>query len=283
MNSPSDKAVKGLISVIVPTYNRTQYLSEALESIFSQTYKDLEVIVVDDGSSVNVKDAIAGYLDKVTLIQQPHTGLSSALNQGIKSSHGEFIAFLDDDDCWSPLYLEKCYCAFTSNPDVACVYTDVRYFKGTNRTQLIQMKLRRASGNILEALIKGNFIPINSAVVRRKCFTKAGLFDERLYGFMDWDMWLRIAQAGFKFHYVDEVHAYIRTHDQNMSSHHLKMLKSGLATLGKAYQFNHQNQDKIPPIDLYRIKILYKCIKLTTRFFGRSLQELLNVPGFYPS
>jgi glycosyltransferase involved in cell wall biosynthesis len=283
MNGPPQKSVPGLISVIVPTYNRTQYLREALDSIFNQTYKEFEVIVVDDGSLVNVKNAMAAYLDKVLLIRQPHSGLSSALNHGIKSSRGEYIAFLDDDDYWSPLFLEKCYHSFTNNSDTDCVYTDVRYFNGTEKNVLIQRRLRRASGHIIEALIKGNFIPINSAVTRRECFNKAGLFDESLNGFMDWDMWLRIAQAGYKFHYVDEVHAYIRVHDQNMSSQHLKMLRSGLATLRKAYQFNNRSQgNNVSSVARYRSKIIYKAIKLTARFTGRSIRDFF-ISGLYPS
>ena len=99
--------MKPKVSVVIPTYNSSQFIVETLESVFAQTYKDYEIIVVDDGSTDNTKEVLQPYTSRIKYIYKENGGPASARNVGIKSAQGEYIAFLDSDDRWLPEKLEK--------------------------------------------------------------------------------------------------------------------------------------------------------------------------------
>ncbi|HPP08870.1 MAG TPA: glycosyltransferase family A protein, partial [bacterium] len=119
------------VSVIVPVYNAERFIGETLRSVLCQTYKDIEVIVVDDGSTDHSVEVIKKYNDpRIMLIRQQNRGVSAARNTGIKSSNGKFIALLDHDDLWLAEKIEKQMILFEKNPDVALVYSDISYIDG---------------------------------------------------------------------------------------------------------------------------------------------------------
>ena len=143
-----------LVSVIIPTYNRKHLLKEALGSVFSQTYKNLQVIVVDDGSTDNTQDIISDFKDKrITYIKQGHRGASSARNKGIENAKGEYTAFLDSDDRWLPTKIEKQMDVFKNskvNPGV--VYCGIEYMD-ENGKKIRGERLPAYRGNIFLHLL----------------------------------------------------------------------------------------------------------------------------------
>lgn len=126
------------VSVIIPTYNRVSYIRRAIDSVLSQTYRDFEVIVVDDGSSDSTKDVVAGYGAAVRYVFQQNQGPGAARNHGIRVAAGAYLAFLDSDDAWLPNFLEKTVSALEEHPEVDVVATGI-YLGPENRQTLAHM------------------------------------------------------------------------------------------------------------------------------------------------
>ncbi len=212
--------MRPLISVIIPTYNHEDFISKAIDSVLDQTYKDLEIIVVDDGSTDNTRYVIKKYDEKVKYIFQANRGLASARNTGILASKGEFIAFLDADDIWLPSKLElqiELMLKAGSIGAVGCAgyFLDRREriigrFGVQNRTSKEKLLNKLSTNNIVNA--GGSAI-----LVRRECFEKVGLFDEGLTAVEDWDMWLRIAVL-YEIKFVQERLVKIRMRSESMSA-----------------------------------------------------------------
>ena len=193
------------VSVIIPTYNSAQFIAEALESVFVQTYKDYEVIVVDDGSTDNTKEVLKPYMSKIRYIYKENGGAASARNVGIKNARGEYIAFLDSDDLWLPEKLEKQMGYFEEHPQVDMVFANcVRFSEEVSNTRNDIRQL--VSDDMFVNIWWYNIIPTSTVIVKRECFKKVGFFDEsrELETTEDKEMWLRIARE-YKIGHLDEV------------------------------------------------------------------------------
>ncbi len=191
-----------LISIVVPTYNRAQLIAEALDSIVSQSYRPLEIIVVDDGSTDETEDVLRRWGDlnekendlALHTIYQPNQGGNVARNRGIAEARGRYIAFLDSDDRWHPSKLGKQLAVFVGDQGIGGVYCGVQHVD--LETGRITEPARRSypQGNILDQmLIKDVTAPTSTYVVRREVFEKVGTFDVELQARQDWDMWIRLA------------------------------------------------------------------------------------------
>jgi len=184
------------VSVVIPSYNCARFLRETLESVFAQTCPDVEIIVVDDGSTDGSKELLERFADRVRVIHQENQGVSAARNRGIRESRGEFVAFLDADDLWHPEKLEQQLRLF-ANPAVGLVHCAVEYMDEQNRPLGTNFTGRR--GRVLKAiaLLQGTVVLAggSTAVVRREAFDKVGFFDREMSTAADWDMWRRIACA----------------------------------------------------------------------------------------
>ena len=182
------------VSVIVPAYNAMKYLPESLDSILAQTYRDFEVIIVNDGSTDNVIEWASQLTDpRVKLVSQENQGSAKARNTGLNHARGEYIAFLDADDLWDATKLAKQVEVLERNPEVGLVYTWVERIneRGISFGKPFTVNLE---GEIWAKLTEKNVIAPSSAMIRRCCFEHIGCFDEKLKSFVeDWDMWLRIA------------------------------------------------------------------------------------------
>lgn len=201
-------AEKPTVSVIIPTYNRAHLVGRATQSVLNQTYKDFELIIVDDGSTDNTKDIIREFRKKDKRIKyirhEKNRGGSAARNTGIKATRGEYIAFQDSDDEWLSEKLEQQMKIFKNVPSkVGIVYTGFLRIENSKKNYIPSSWVSKKEGNIHNELLKGNFVTTQSIVTRKKCFMKAGLFDENLPRLQDWELVIRLSKY-FEFRCIDK-------------------------------------------------------------------------------
>jgi glycosyltransferase involved in cell wall biosynthesis len=184
------------VSVVIPAHNAAPWLAETLRSVLDQTYRDLEVIVVNDGSTDDTQDVIASFGQRIYCVEQTNQGLPAARNTGIRSARGDWIALLDADDLWLPDKLERQMELVKNVPTLKWTYCDAYMFDdatGTT-TSTLSAGRRLPDGDILRPLFLGNFIGTPTTVIRRDVFDNVGMLDETLVPCgEDWDLWLRIA------------------------------------------------------------------------------------------
>jgi len=236
-----DMKTKKAVSVIITTYNDIEYLKEAIESVLSQTYEDYEIIVVDDGSTVDPKPLLEDYLPLITYIRKKNGGVSNARNAGISASNGKYLAFLDSDDIWLPEKLELQIDYFNRFPNLGLVYTDTCKF---DENGIILESLFHKStiydgphdGMVFERLFSYNFVPFSSIVIRSCCLEKAkvGGFDEVKKGVIqdDFDFLLRLARY-YPFGYIDGILMKYRIHGSNLTSDFQRLYLRDFATIDK--------------------------------------------------
>jgi len=225
-----------LVSVIIPTYNRAAFVGTAVESALAQTYRLLEVIVVDDGSSDDSQAALSRYGDEIVLLRhERNRGLSAARNTGIAASRGSHLAFLDSDDLWEPTKLARQMAELARQPEAGFCYCDYSLWEsGEVRARaVVSRRAREAGPRIFEHLVGGNFVSACAIVIPRHRLEAVGLFDESLTACEDWDMALRLA-ACWPVAYVDEPLVRVCLHEDNMSADLPRMFRNGAVVLAKA-------------------------------------------------
>jgi hypothetical protein len=221
------------VSVIIPTYNRPELLRVAVESVLAQTYPAVEIIVVDDGSTDDTTSMMAQYAGRVTYIRQANEGVEAARNRGIQAASGEYMTFLDDDDLLLPTKLERQVQVLENRPNIGLVHCGYYHIdKDGNRLERISFL---PNGN-LQDLVCTNLIWSGAPLIRRQCLEQTGLFDEATWGSSaDWDMWLRIAQAGYRFACVQEPLGAYRILPESMMSNVPKLEHGVFAVLDKVF------------------------------------------------
>jgi glycosyltransferase involved in cell wall biosynthesis len=181
-----------LVSVVIPIYNYGIQFEKTLCSIFDSTYKNLEIIIVDDGSNdeyVNLKlESLQGH-PNIKVIQQSNLGPSSARNNGIKNSNGEFILPLDADDMIYPDYIQSCVNILKNNKNISPVYCDTHHI---GQTQGVEQRPEWS----MDRLIQGPFI-VNCSMFHKKAFDDCEGYDDSLKGWEDYDLWIRMGQKGY--------------------------------------------------------------------------------------
>jgi glycosyltransferase involved in cell wall biosynthesis len=181
------------VSVVIPTYNLARLLPEAVESVRAQSWPDLEIIVVDDGST----DETPQLLERLSreggarCFRQENAGAAAARNRGIREARKSWIAFLDADDFWLAGKLAAQFEALESRPSAAFSYTDV-VLRGEGGAEAA-LECGTTDRPLLPQLLAGNMFATPTVVARRDCFERVGLFDARLRTGEDWDMWMRLA------------------------------------------------------------------------------------------
>jgi len=209
-----------LVSVVIPTFNRAHLISDTLESVLNQTFRDFEIIVVDDGSTDNTPELIKGYGPQVRYIYQENSGQGAARNVGIHAACGDFIAFLDSDDLWLPSKLEAQMTQLLCSDSLFWAYCDMEMFDGQTGQTLGNYSdtFKPYQGMVYKQLILGDFIASPTPLVRKDIFYFVGYFEEisSLKGREDWDLWLRIA-AHYPIIYIPKVLARYRIHKGNLT------------------------------------------------------------------
>ena len=164
------------VSVVVPVWNGARTVARALASIFAQSHRDYEIVVVDDGSTDDTRAILAAHLDRIRLVSQPNRGVSAARNAGVRASGSEYIAFLDDDDEWMPDKLARCVPVLDQDPDCALVYNDVFKIDLSGRPMPNQdpQTLGIDSPTLAQMLTRPwNVVP-SQLIVRREVFDRCG-------------------------------------------------------------------------------------------------------------
>jgi glycosyltransferase involved in cell wall biosynthesis len=223
----------GLISVVIPCYNQAHFLSEAIQSVLSQSYTDFEVIVVDDGSTDDTAEVALGYVAadrRVRLIRQENRGLAGARNRGLAASRGEYVVFLDSDDRLVEEALEVGVRELASHPECAFVSGHYRPISADGDPYAVPRRARIDEDHYL-ALLRDNYISMPASVMyRRWVFEEVGGFNGSVDAAADWDLYLRVARRFPIFHHGEVVADY-RWHGSNMTADPALMLRSTVSVL----------------------------------------------------
>lgn len=252
-----------VISIIIPCFNHGNYLEEALESIFSQQYEAVEIVVVDDGSTDNTK-AVTEQYNQVKYFYQDNKGLSAARNTGIKNCSGDLLVFLDADDWLLPGALKTNLAFFKSHPDVAFVsggFKSVYMDSGES----IDTTYEVTSDHYINFL-RNNFVGMHAAVMYQRWVFDEFYFNEALRVCEDYDLYLRISKRYPVYHHTHLIAAY-RKHSSNMSSDIPKMLRGVLGVLN--------SQDK-STMSVAEMKAYSAGKKIWKEYYGRELYDNLK-------
>ena len=223
-----------LVSVIIPAYNAEDYISETLSSVLAQTYKNIEILVIDDGSQDKTSQIVKSFAEgnsNIILLQQSNKGVAAARNLGIEKAQGEYIAPIDADDIWFPEKLEKqVLVMLNSDSLVGVVYAWSVYMQeNSSLTECCQISY--FEGNIYIPLIYGNWLGnASSALIRRSCINRVGgynceLKERKAQGCEDWDFYLRLAEH-YEFRVIPEILIGYRHLIGSMSFNDVAMKKS---------------------------------------------------------
>jgi GT2 family glycosyltransferase len=212
------------VSVVIPTFNRENYIGRAIESVLNQTYSDYEILVVDDGSTDQTKQKVLEYGDSVNYIYQENQGPSAARNKGIQLAQGEYIAFLDSDDCFLPRKLERQIAFINKHPDCKFQYSWYNHIKVGKKSEKIRTALACINLEHFQfSLYKRQFtIRTSTVLIAKECFTDELLFNEKYLYSQDWDMWLRLANYYYGYCIEEPLAEYYSDHGDNRSSHKVR-------------------------------------------------------------
>ena len=223
------------ISVIIPTYNYARFIREAIDSALAQTHAPLEVIVVDDGSTDDTAQVLAEYGSSIRAIRQQNQGVAAARNTGLAAARGEYVTFLDSDDVWKPLKLERQIARFDADPALGLVHCGAETFDGQGRTLTIH--LGGAEGWVAADLLRLDREVIMSGsniMVPRRVAEEIGGFDVRLPPSEDWDFHYRVATR-YRVGYVAEPLVRYRLHGSGGHMNIPRMENAMLLAFEKAF------------------------------------------------
>jgi len=280
------KLKESLVSVIIPCYNGEKFIQKAIESVINQTYQNWELIIVDDGSTDNSKTVIDRYLfDRRIryILHEQNKGIPATRNTGIRASTGEYVAFLDQDDIWLPDKIERQIAIFKKSQDnLSMVCTGMNFVTEEDKIFWQFNGLKRKSQ---KDIIKEMFLyPINSAsvmMIKRQCFTELGFFDESLFGWDDFEFWMRVANR-FKIEYIKLPLTKKRVHQES----------TNVVSKIRLFEDAKKAIDKVCEIHPFLKK--YKRRRLANLYYGYGLnflysneinigrKYLLKASEFYP-
>ncbi len=191
------------VSVVIPTFNRAQKVVRAISSVLSQTFTDVEIIVVDDGSTDGTKKEVEQFDDFVTYVaHSSNLGVSAARNTGIKVSGAPLVAFLDSDDHWLPEKLAAQVGFFDEHPEAVACQTEELWIRNGRRVNPMKKHLK-PSGDIFEPSLKLCLVSPSAVMLKRSLLDEVGFFDEDLPVCEDYDLWLRIS-CRYPIHLIKE-------------------------------------------------------------------------------
>jgi glycosyltransferase involved in cell wall biosynthesis len=213
---------RDLVSVVIPTYNHAHFLGRALQSVFDQTYKNWEIIVVDNHSQDNTREVVLKFKDPRVVFLQIHNNgvIAASRNMGIREAKGKWIAFLDSDDLWYPHKLEICMNELRENPfNDVCSTDEMLIDEITGNKKLLQYGPYH-SDFYKTLLIKGNCLSPSATLVRKRFLNNNNIFFRENVEFStaeDYDFWMMLAKAGAKVKFIHSVQGEFLIHKNNNS------------------------------------------------------------------
>ena len=268
------------ISVVIPCYNYGEFLPEAIDSVFAQTFQDFEVIIVDDGSTDSLTQEVLSQIDhpKIRVIRQEHQGAPVARNRAIQEAQGEFIVPLDADDTIAPSYLEKCCSAIAQFPKVGFVYTQRVHFGEESMTVGREYDFDR--------LLIENYINTN-ALCRKSDWEKVGGYREDLSCFQDWEFWINFGKHGIFGKLIPEPLYFYRRNPASISAvvspKHRKEayraimnLHDDLYTFDKIFDINIARQEIINDCHMGEIPMLHGRLHETYQLHAELVNKLVT-------
>jgi alpha-1,3-rhamnosyltransferase len=271
-----------LVTVIIPAYNHEKYIEECLNSVCAQTYNNLQIIVINDGSKDNTGNIIRKFIEdrdaKIEYIEKENEGICKTLNLGLLKANGKYIALLASDDFWMPTRVEEQVMFLERNEyenklKIGLVYTDAYFVKGNTITQSKYSDYKPGirkyftdsiqNRNLFDILMVDNIIIALTVLIRKECFDKVGNFDISLKC-EDLDMWLRISKE-YEIAYIDKPLAYYRIHGTNVSGSASVMIRENLKTIAKQFKSYPLKRKPLKAIILFfrfcARKIINKIVK----------------------
>jgi glycosyltransferase involved in cell wall biosynthesis len=236
------------VSVVIGAYNHGKYLETCVNSVLNQSYRNFEIIVVDDGSTDDTRAVADKFNDKITYIYQANCGRGSSRNAGIRQAKHDWIAFLDADDLWMRDKLLKQIAAVEEHPQIDILATNANWFDDSgiikeNYFATMRLLPKEPTENfgslhifrnkIFPLFIRENFINLSSMLIRKKCFEEQGYLDETLPRCQDRDLWIRLSRH-YNFAYLDEILTNSRANTLGDGSNTEPTLKSRCMVFEKA-------------------------------------------------
>lgn len=226
------------VSIIMPAYNTAGLIKGSLDSVFSQTYSDFEILVVNDGSpdTPQLEQVLQPYLDRIIYVKQENKRAAGARNTAIRHARGEFLAFLDSDDCWLPCHLAAQMNRLAQDPALDLVYANGMRIGDPRRQVEFMRRCPSTGAATFEALVMERCqIPVSTVVARKSTIVAAGGFSEELARCDDYDMWLRAAFHGAKISYGRQLQAKFNGgRPGSLGESSVRMLEAYLIILEKA-------------------------------------------------
>lgn len=262
-----------LVSVIIPAYNHEKYIIDCLKSVINQTYSNIEIIVINDGSTDSTERVIIEFINNndidINFISKKNEGICKTLNNGLNLAKGKYISFLASDDMFAPQMIEKEVEFMENNKSIGLVYTDAYFInfnkitnkKYTDYKPIIKKCFKKGIQNkdIYEVLLTGDIITALGTLIKKECFELLGPFDENFIS-EDYDMWFRITKE-YPIGFIDEPLCYYRIHDTNISNSNLfHSLIEVIKILLKQLNESHIKNNPIKKF-LILIKFLYIILK----------------------
>lgn len=209
--------MKSKVSVVIPAYNAEGYLAETIRSVLAQSYRDYEVVVVDDGSSDQTLQVAKSFEPCVRAFRKENGGPASARNLAIENSTGEYIAFLDSDDLWVEKKLALQVAFLDDNPGIGLTFGEAWMFSEEAGERMVAGKIGYTGEASFRLLLFGDYIPNSTVMVRRGCVEAVGLLNEsrELIAVEDYEYWMRIARS-FPIAAIPEPLAWYRIREGNL-------------------------------------------------------------------
>lgn len=230
------KEMTPLVTAVIPNYNYSRYLADAVGSALNQTYENLEVIVVDDGSTDDSLKVLEQFSDRIKVIAQQNAGVSAARNNGVAAGAGEYLAFLDADDVWHPEKIKKQVERFASEPSLGMVHVGVRDIDADGRE--LRTLLDGMQGDVApELLISDRPVILGGGsgiMITRRIFDDVGGFDQRLSTCADWDIFYQMGLRS-KVAFIPYVLLDYRFHGSNMHGNLFRTERDAMLCLEKAF------------------------------------------------
>ncbi|MEW6614426.1 MAG: glycosyltransferase [Thermodesulfobacteriota bacterium] len=277
-----------MVSVIIPTYNQAKFLGYAIDSVFSQTHKNFELIIVDNHSEDQTEELVSSYKDPRIryFIFKNHGIIAASRNLGIDNSTGEYVAFLDSDDLWKHDKIEKQLDVFKKNPEAGIVYSDYEIIGENGEPVSRRYTPIHYEGNITRKLLHYNFAALSSVIIKRSCLEDTGKFNEHkeLVTCEDWELLLRLSLK-YKFYWTHSRDLFYRIH-QGSKSNSQERVAAILAALDSFYSLSnlpetiHQiknsvysNAFKLAAMHCFHLHDYAKVRKLTYKVFTNDLKQ----------